>query len=328
MFTMPELNGSGVAGFHVLKKLFYTTELMMNAGTKRSIVFVLLQMHLVLAIMKSTNKNDRDNPLAELLGIDTKVNETLTVDFVRGVKSQRRVLWTCGSSLIGWPRRDLNEFVRRIRYTPDIDETYRIIHGMPCTSTNGSCVIEIRDGADEGETYEMREKERCLWLLLLYARPGLDQFVAEDSTVFCKEQERMEDGSRARRDIITAKLSYEIHGSLHVCVSDDHQGAVFFEKIPDNTKREVPAHFPTFIEDIISDIPDRSLIYVPKKFAQELRTRFTVLHEKVFEYDNAQWRMVCVGVRTWAWKRMLVKIIFFDALGKITTRSSIQLSLY
>jgi len=150
------------------------------------------------------------------------------------------VRWTCGSSLIGWPRRDLNEFVRRIRSPPETDETYRTIHGMPCTSTSGSCLIEIRDGADEGETYEMREKEHCLWLLLLYARPGFDQFLAEDSTVFCKEQDRMEDGSRARRDIMTAKPSYEIHGSLHVCVSGDHQGAVFFEKMPDNTKRPRP----------------------------------------------------------------------------------------
>ena len=122
MFTMPELNGSGVAGFHVLKKLFYTTEAMMNAGTKRSIVFVLLQMHLALAILKSTKKNDRDNPLAGLLGIEVPVNETLTADFVSS-NASTRVLWTCGSSLTGWPRRDLNEFVRRIRSPPETDET-------------------------------------------------------------------------------------------------------------------------------------------------------------------------------------------------------------
>jgi len=76
MFTMQELNGSVVAGFHVLKKLFYTTEAMMNAGTKHSIVFVLLKMHLALAILKSSKKNDCDNALAQLLGIEAPVHET------------------------------------------------------------------------------------------------------------------------------------------------------------------------------------------------------------------------------------------------------------
>jgi hypothetical protein len=38
--------------------------------------------------------------------------------------------------------------------------------------------------------------------------------------------------------------------------------------------------------------------------------------------------MACVGYRAWAWKRLLVKAVFFDALTKITTRSSLQLSLF
>jgi hypothetical protein len=38
--------------------------------------------------------------------------------------------------------------------------------------------------------------------------------------------------------------------------------------------------------------------------------------------------MTCVGVRHWAWKRLLVKSVFLDALRKIMTRTSVQLSLY
>jgi hypothetical protein len=37
--------------------------------------------------------------------------------------------------------------------------------------------------------------------------------------------------------------------------------------------------------------------------------------------------MACVGYRAWAWKRLLVKRIFFDALTKVVTRSSVLLSL-
>jgi hypothetical protein len=207
------------------------------------------------------------------------------------------------------------------------DKTIDVM-GLQCTETKGEGVISRTPGLVQGEAYCMREKERCLRLLLLYARPGLDQFVAEDNTVVCKEQERMGDGSRERRDIITARLSYEIKDRLHVCVYDDQNAAIFFEKIPGRTDCVYLPPFPSYIEEIISDIPDRSLIYVPKKFAQELRKRYTALHEKVFEYDNSKWRMVCVGVRAWAWKRLLVKSIFFDALSRIMTRSSAQLSLY
>jgi hypothetical protein len=333
MFTMPEVKGGGVAGFHVLKKLFYTTESMMNAGSKRSIVFVLLQMHLALAILKSSRtegrdkglENERDNPLAQLLGLDVVEHGTYKADFLRS--EGQDVLWTVGSSLKGWPRRDLNEFVLRKKDSSKTSDKTINVLGMQCTETRGECVISRTPGLGKKEAYCMREKERCLWLLLLYARPGLDQFVAEDNTVVCKEQERMGDGSRERRDIITARLSYEIKDRLHVCVYDDQNAAIFFEKMPGKTDCVCPP-FPKYIEEIISDIPDRSLIYVPKKFAQELRKSYSALPVKVFQYDNAKWRMVCVGVRAWAWKRLLVKGIFFDALSRIMTRSSVQLSLY
>jgi hypothetical protein len=45
-------------------------------------------------------------------------------------------------------------------------------------------------------------------------------------------------------------------------------------------------------------------------------------------HDGSLWKMVCVGYRAWAWKRLLVKSIFFDALAKIVTRSSVLLSLF
>jgi hypothetical protein len=109
----------------------------------------------------------------------------------------------------------------------------------------------------------MREKEFCLWLLLLHARLGLDQFVAEDNTVVCKEQERMLDGSRAKRDMMTAKLAYNITDRLHVCVCDDKNSAVFFEKIAAGAHTQTAQDFPAYIQDIITDISYRCLIYVP-----------------------------------------------------------------
>ena len=66
-------------------------------------------------------------------------------------------------------------------------------------------VISTRVGVKKNEPYCMREREHCLWLLLVYARPGLDQFVAEDNTVVCKEQEHTEDDSKIGLRIHTGR---------------------------------------------------------------------------------------------------------------------------
>jgi hypothetical protein len=48
----------------------------------------------------------------------------------------------------------------------------------------------------------------------------------------------------------------------------------------------------------------------------------------VYKFDKECWQMVCVGMRAWDWKQLMVKSIFFDDLAKVMTLSSVQLSLY
>jgi hypothetical protein len=109
---------------------------------------------------------------------------------------------------------------------------------------------------------------------------------------------------------------------------DDPDSHIFFEQVA------APAHdplilgqFPEYIQDIITYIPERTLIYIPPVFARHLR-KDNNMHEQIYFHENTYWRMACVGYRAWAWKRLLVKAVFFDALTKITTRSSLQLSLF
>ena len=328
MFTMPEIGGASVAAFHVLKNLFFTTEAMMNAGSKRSIVFVLLQMHLALEVLKNSKRDERGNPLAEVLGIEVPEHETLEADFLQW--GDKKVKCTIGSSITGWPRRDLNEYVRRVKCQPENKRERHLIEESTWTRVPGSCVITTKAGAEQGETYEMREKERCLWLLMQYARPSPAPYLCEweDGTTVVRDPERTESGLKADRDILNLKASYKTSDGLHVYLQDDNDGPVFFEKVPAKLNITTTAPFPTYIEAIISDVPDRALIYVPKLFARELRQNYSPLYTKVFKYENATWRMVCVGARTWSWKRLLVKRLFFDALCKIMTRSSVELSLY
>ena len=57
-------------------------------------------------------------------------------------------------------------------------------------------------------------------------------------------------------------------------------------------------------------------------FARHLRKENDI-HERIYTHvidtEETYWRMACVGYRAWAWKRLLVKAVFFDALTKITT---------
>ena len=198
MFTMPELGGEGVAAFHVLKNLFFTTESMMNAGSKRSIVFVLLQMHLALEILKNSNRHERGNSLAELCGLDVLEHKTLEANFLQW---DRKVKCTIGSSLRGWPRRDQNEYVRRVKCQPDNHQGSYSVLELPWTLVPGSCVITTKKDIEEGEAFEMRDKERCLWLLMQYARPSSTTYLCEweDGTTVVREPERMESGFQAKR---------------------------------------------------------------------------------------------------------------------------------
>lgn len=109
-----------------------------------------------------------------------------------------------------------------------------------------------------------------------------------------------------------------------MCLSDDTDTYLFFETV--EAPCVAPEAFPQYIKDIITHVPHRTLIYVPQVFASHLR-KTEHFHDKVYSHGDKYWRMACVGYRAWAWKRLLVKSIFFDALMKVVTRSSVLLSL-
>lgn len=345
MFTMPELSGGGVGAFHSFKRLFYTTEAMMNYGSKRSVVFVLLQMRLLLLQLQHA-QTTRSNPLAELLApvqaeIFGEDGMLVDVDCSYSMKvwpDENEVQWTPGTCLQGWPRRDLNEFT--LPFKPVfVDATVVNTGAQLCTdapsafdavsqqtnvfghSSPAQCVF-VRQGMDtmHGETYEMTQLERTKWLLLLYARPQPLQFVAEDNT-------HVTQCTQERTDSIVARLNITRATDGLACeIVDDEHAPLFFEKVQHACA--AGKAFPAYVQEIISTVPHRKLIYVPKVFAARLRREQSCLHTAIFVYGNCSWRMVCVGTRAWAWKRLLVKSIFFDAVAKIMTRSSVQLALY
>ncbi len=149
-------------------------------------------------ILKNSNRHERGNSLAELCGLDVLEHKTLEANFLQW---DRKVKCTIGSSLRGWPRRDQNEYVRRVKCQPDNHQGSYSVLELPWTLVPGSCVITTKKDIEEGEAFEMRDKERCLWLLMQYARPSSTTYLCEweDGTTVVREPERMESGFQAKR---------------------------------------------------------------------------------------------------------------------------------
>lgn len=81
---------------------------------------------------------------------------------------------------------------------------------------------------------------------------------------------------------------------------------------------------------MIPDHIDRMQIYIPKSCAQVLRRQFTNTHQAFkHQVHNVwySWRPVFAGVRTWCWKRFLVKTIFLHAVGQIMVQTRKMLSM-
>ena len=62
---------------------------------------------------------------------------------------------------------------------------------------------------------------------------------------------------------------------------------ILFEKFEPTAGSNVPnmMSFPDYITDIIPDIPDRSLMYVPAVFATKIRTAGPI-HDKLYKHDK------------------------------------------
>lgn len=302
----------------------------------------------------AVNKVQRTNPVLEMRrsGGLTQVqcHRKYTIDIVDGVDN---IPCTPGSSLSTWPLRDQNlwckptrDVSKKVQYAPvtrslnTIDEKGLEFKLDPRTNE----MLLVYPAEDDQISRDMADEELRRWLLLACARPGpcryerqddgrytggekKHEFTAQDCTVRQQaEWPHESDTGRQRDTIIAAVASFEVlQNRLQVTLGDDADTHLFFETV--EQPEHAPESFPQYIKDIVTHIPNRTRIYVPQVFASHLRKEEQGLHEKIYEHGGKYWRMVCVGYRAWAWKRLLVKSIFFDALTKVVTRSSVLLSL-
>jgi hypothetical protein len=146
--------------------------------------------------------------------------------------------------------------------------------------------------------------------------PGHKQHEFKTQDTVVRQQAEFPHTSRTgrERDTMIAAVScvgVNAEHRLEVSMCDDPDSHIFFEKVAEPAL--VPLPFPEHIQDIITYIPERTLIYIPPVFARHLRKENDI-HERIYTHvidtEETYWRMACVGYRAWAWKRLLVKAVF------------------
>jgi hypothetical protein len=361
MFTSQEM-------FRVFMELFCSKTQLDNTHTQRPVVFVLLQIYLAMRVMQGTlcedgaedkaiNMVQRTNPVwcaTRDIDHEQQCHASYSID-VR--TSDQSIVCTPGSSLETWPLRDQNLWCK-----PSRDDEKKAKY----TALNSACkdllVDNLKFSVQEDKTKELElefeaedeqrrsgleDEEMRRWLLLTCARPVPCEYVIQDNGTYqagekqhefqvddCvvrQQPERRHSSITGRqRDTLIATVSdyqVSVEKKLEVHLCNDPCAHMFFEKIDEGSfDSGTEKEFPQYIQELVTEIPDRTLIYVPSEFSRLLWTED--VHESVFIHNRSFWKMVCVGYRAWAWKRLLVKSIFFDALAKIVTRSSVLLSLF
>lgn len=360
MFTSQQM-------FRVFMELFCSKTQLDNTHTQRPVVFVLLQIHLAMRVMQGTlceegaedkaiNKVQRTNPVwCASRDIDEaqQWHASYSIDVLNTGDS---IICTPGSSLETWPLRDQNLWCKpsrndekKAKYTK-FNSTCKdlLVGGLQFKVEAETKEMELEFEA-EGEQWRsgLEEEEMRRWLLLTCARPVHCEYVKQDNGKYqagekkhefhvddcvVRQQPELRHSSttgRQRDTLIAAVGVYQVSAEkrLEVHLCDNPDSHMFFEKIDAGSFASgTEQDFPPYIREILTEIPNRTLIYVPSEFSRFLRT--DNVHESVFVHDDSYWKMVCVGYRAWAWKRLLVKSIFFDTLAKVVTRSSVILSLF
>lgn len=301
--------------FHVLSS-FFCTRVPLNSGTKRPLRFILLQLKLVDMLLRCENVEDcvHANDHVNLYGttMSDRIAEQPQQNFTF-LKDEKEYTVPCvvGTSRRGWPKRDINKIVFKSTRIQSAESRLR--------------------NYDEEER-EMTDDELRLWMLLAYARPD-PTLNSELNVSLTQEKFMRKSGTKGDCEDIELHYSRDVQDNkpfLSCTIHTSHEHMFFerYEKAGADTR--LPC-FPAYVKSMIPDNIDRMLIYVPKTCADIMRKQHTDT-QQMFTHavngDNYKWRPVFAGIRTWCWKRLLVKMIFIHAVGNIMTGTKTLLSLY
>lgn len=232
-----------------------------------------------------------------------------------------------GASLVTWPKRDMNVVCEK-RPNNNADRDDRVLYGLVLRANNNNdqgrkeiTIVPVQD--------EMTEDETNRWILLTYARPhGQHHDFANLGFKIRSEK------SEASCMNITCHHTKTDDGQLEgVWIHEQEETHVYYERgdrVNDTTASQFK-EFPSYIQCIIPHIPDRKFIYIPalsyhawKSWAEDSPPS----PKQKFRYEGHIWSPITVRSVDWCWKRLLVKVIFFHMLGRVTTRAEQMTALY
>jgi hypothetical protein len=338
------------ASFHVLKNLFCTRELI-NFGCQRPLKFILLQLALVDKILRCEDVCDSAHENDSLYLALGQQHEYSHVSTPVGINIQlecedesKQIPCVIGTSRRGWPQRDLNKVSRKVKKADPNAAVDMQVEAKKREHANKvvglfhqnnlyvdefdipeNQLLELQDVGDE-----MTDDELRLWMLLAYARPCSKPLGEINVSI---TQEKFFRKTAEKGDCEDVELHYqeELKQSRRFlsCCIHQIEGHMFFERYEKSSVLYEGHEFPSYVKSLIPDRIDRKLIYIPKECADMLRRKkrpaFFTHEVRGVVY---KWRPVFSGLRTWCWKRLLVKAIFLHSFGKITTRTKTLLSLY
>lgn len=330
--------------FHVLSS-FFCTRIPLNSGTKRPLRFILLQLKMVDMLLRCENVEDcvyaNDNLLLHGAGLSDKLElKTVNFAFREGAKTHEAPC-VIGNSRRGWPKRDINKIMfKSSLHTPvkSEDDVQDDTEAIKISDSDQAWLdsLTIDSSRAEAKTYteeeyEMTDDELRLWMLLAYARP-YSTLNSEFNVSLTQENFMCKSGKQRDCEDIELHYSRDIQDSKPFlsCTIHASQEHMFFERFEKAGEETGLSEFPPYVKSMIPDHIDRMLIYVPKICADVLREKYNDT-QKMFIHDVAgvryKWRPVFAGIRTWCWKRLLVKMIFLHAVGKIMTGTKTLLTL-
>jgi hypothetical protein len=302
--------------FHVLGS-FFCTRIPLNSGTKRPLRFILLHLKMVDILLRCENVEDcvHSNDHVHLHGDNiSALNGVEDFQFRDGTKEYTSPC-VVGRSRRGWPKRDINTIVfKSSQITP------------PESEEEPEIKTSILRAYNE-EEYEMTDDELRLWMLLAYARPD-PTLNSELNVSLTQENFMCKSGTKGDCEDVELHYSRDVQDNktfLSCTIHTSHEH-MFFERYEKAGADTGLSCFSAYVRSMIPDKIDRMLVYVPKICADILDTQQMFTH--AVDGDNNKWRPVFAGIRTWCWKRLLVKMIFLHEVGKIMTGTKTLLSLY
>jgi len=338
---------------HIIKNLFCSRNLL-NFASQRPLKFILLQLALVNKILMSEDVCDCEHANDNLyLALDKTEVDTCAPIFLkfklRIHSAEKFIPCVINSSRRGWPRRDLNKIsdLKKSKNPQDNDndknnqgiyeEIISLFEKNGITvekeTSNQQKILLCHRGEKDitGDIHdEMTDEELRKWMLLSYARPCS---TVESEPNVRITQEKFVRNSSAGGDCENIELHYEeeIIENKRVlsCYIHRVEEDLYFERYERSYQSDKENEFPVYIQALIPKSIDRKLIYIPKECASLfLKKKWPDFFTHEVDGLVYKWRPLYAGLRTWCWKRLMIKMIFIHSFGKILTTTKTLLSMY